>query len=381
MRISLLADLHIGAIQDTSYYYNTMTDIIDKEVTFTKCDMVVILGDYFDRLFKVNEEFVSLAINIMSYLVRICNKSKTKIRIVYGTESHEMNQYRLFNHFLSSTHVDVKVITTCTEEIINGKHILYVPEEYMASKYDFYKNTIYGEKQYDYVFGHGVITEGMPAIVGKSRESDHINTENKVPHFNAGELSKSGKIVVFGHQHKPWDCENVHYLGSLFRWCFGEEEEKRYAIIDNDELTFVPNDSAYVYKTYEFDENDPIYQSSDNIMNEVTRIKKLHKDIFSGEKDGKIRLIFHTPQNIDPTFRENLKTLLFNDKNIATLIKEGITEFVSTNEEEEVDEFEFIISSSMKAQDKIYNYIMKTKEDCKLSLKEIERYIYEELKI
>ena len=65
MRILLIADLHIGSIKDIPYFYNVTTDIIEKEVIFTKTDLVLFLGDYFDKLFKVNEEYVSLAINIM----------------------------------------------------------------------------------------------------------------------------------------------------------------------------------------------------------------------------------------------------------------------------------------------------------------------------
>ena len=381
MRMLLLADMHIGAIKDTNYYYNSMINIIDKEVVFKPCDVVVILGDYFDRLFKVNEEYVSLAINIMSYLVRVCIKSKTKIRIVYGTESHEMNQYRLFNHFLSSSTIDMKLFTTATEEKIGKSNILYVPEEYIGDKYDFYKKTIYSGKKYDYIFGHGVITEGMPLAVGHSRDTDNINTENKVPHFSAGDLSKAGKIVVFGHYHRAWNMENVYYLGSLYRWCFGEEEPKRYGIIEDDKLEFIENTDAYEYKTYEYNEDNPVYDSSDDILNEIARIKEENKSIFSGEKAGKIRLIFHTPADLDPTFKENLKTLLFNDKIFSTLIKESIEETVTENEAVEQDEFDFILDNSMKINDKIYNYIMKTYDDCQMTLKELEKYINEPLSL
>ena len=381
MRILLLADLHIGTIKDINYHYANITNIIDKEITLTGCDMVVILGDYFDRLFKVNEEFVSLAINVMSFLVRTCIKTRTKIRIVYGTESHEMDQYRLFNHFLSSKTVDMKLFTTCTEEIVNGKKILYVPEEYMQNKYDFYKDTIYGEKNYDYVFGHGVIAEGMPAQVSRARETDAINTENKVPHFNTTELSKSGKLVVFGHQHKPWDCENVHYLGSLNRWCFGEEDDKRYGIIEDDKLTFVTNEDAFIYKTYEFASDNPIYESADNIMNEVKRIKDENREIFDGTKFGKIRLLFHVPENVDPTFHDNLKSLLFNDKNITTLLKETYTETVTEESAEVEQEMDFIIDNTIQPDDKIYNFIMKSHEDLDLSLKELKSYIHDPLEL
>ena len=82
MRFLLFADIHIGSIKDTNYVYTVLTNIIDKELIFNHTDAVFILGDYFDRLFKVNEEYVSLAINVMSYLRRACARSKTKIRII-----------------------------------------------------------------------------------------------------------------------------------------------------------------------------------------------------------------------------------------------------------------------------------------------------------
>lgn len=94
MRILLIADLHIGSIKDIKYFYDTTISIIDEELMKKKTDIVVFLGDYFERLFKNNEDFTALAINIMSYIVLACLRNKTKIRMIYGTESHEMNQYR-----------------------------------------------------------------------------------------------------------------------------------------------------------------------------------------------------------------------------------------------------------------------------------------------
>ena len=51
MKILLLADLHIGAIKDENYVYSIIQNIIDKEIGTDKCDALIILGDYFDRLF------------------------------------------------------------------------------------------------------------------------------------------------------------------------------------------------------------------------------------------------------------------------------------------------------------------------------------------
>lgn len=382
MKILLLADMHIGAIKDTSYYYNSMTNIIDKELNFAHCDAVIILGDYFDRLFKVNEEYVGLAINVMSYLVRTCVKNKTKIRLVYGTESHEMNQYKLFNHFLSSSTVDIKLFTTCTEEeLFPGVNVLYVPEEFIGSKLEFYKDTIYSGKQYDYIFGHGTITEGMPEGVRISRESDNINTENKVPHFNAGELSKAGKLVVFGHEHKPWDQENVHYLGSLFRWCFGQEDPKRYAVIDNGKIEFIENKFAYVYKDYKFEEDDPIYESSENLIRAINDIKRDNEKLFKDEMRGKIRMIFNIPTTCNPSFKDDLKALLFHDKVLSTLIKEQASETVVEDDEVVNDEFEFVIDNRMKCDDKIYNYIVKTYKDNDMTMEEMVNYIHNQLQL
>ena len=374
MRILLFADIHIGSIKDITYVYNVMTNIIDEELIYKKTDLVVILGDYFHRLFKVNEEYVSLAINIMSYLIRACKKSKAKLRIVYGTESHEMNQYRLFNYHITSSNIDLKIFDTCTEETINGCNILYVPEEYIDDKHEFYKNTLYSNKKYDYIFGHGVIEDGMPRMVTVSNENNK-NNEKHVPIFKSGELGSKCKLCIFGHYHKFVEMKNVYYLGSLFRDSFGEEEPKGYGIIEDDKFTFIENKEAYVFKTYEFDPTSDIYLSSQDIINEVKRIKEENKDLFEGEKSGKIRLVFKTPNNLDGTFKDNLKDILLEEKFIVPLIKENNHELSEELKDEIEDEYDFIIDSSLPITDKIFRYINKEYNNSILSMEELKRYL------
>lgn len=696
MRILLLADIHIGSIKDTGYMYNVLRDIIDEEIAYKKTDLVVILGDYFDKLFKTNEEYTSLAINTMSHLIRTCKRSNTKIRMVYGTESHEMNQYNVFNYHLTSSDVDIKIFSTVTEEeTFPGVNILYIPEEYINDKHKHYKKHLYSGKKYDYIFGHGVIVDGMPKNISLDNASSK-SLEKQVPRFKSGEFTNIAGTTVFGHYHcvpintevltrrgyftidkldynseiacynnetkfiefhKPknilirnmyehekmysifsppggeqykrstaplyykqagryeilmterhrslyknqpvetsdlpdefrfsdispipagislnettenyspdqvrliaWivgdgtfeldqmgktrirfhlskerkierlknilnrmhilysehvqctgntkinligatqqevlqlfdnikyktyprdfmllskdlvdvlyqelihidgdyemyiktgryrmnSCKSleidmlsgifimngyqhtvhrrrpkhykenfqdhqyidmniddkylikrevdysdkvgcvsvptgyfimkqngipmvtgncytdigngVYYLGSLFRDKFGEEIPKGYGVIEDEKLTFIENKQAYIYDTYEFDSSSDVYESSDNILKVIDTIKRENQEIFSGEKEGRIRIIFKTPMNIDPSFRENLKGVLFNDKIIAPLIKESNDEFIEEVKDDIDDELEFILDPSLKYIDKIHMFMDK----------------------
>lgn len=373
-RILLMADIHIGSIKDINYIYNITTDILEKELCFKKTDAVVILGDYFDRLFKVNEEYTSLAINIMSYLVRLCQKSNTKIRLIYGTESHEMGQYKLFNYHLNESGVDLKIIdTVMKEELLSGINVLYLPEEYVESKESHYKEYLYSNNSYDYIFGHGIIVEGMPMM---QFDTGAKSNEKKVPHFKSGELLSICKLCVFGHYH----VHNEYYLGSLFRDSFGEEEPKGYGIIEDYKLTFIENPHAYIYKTYTFEEDSEIYKNSDNIIKEIKKVKYENEKIFKGEINGRIRLIFKTPKDLDPSFRENLRSLLFNDKYISPLIKESSLDLAEEVQEVIDQEYDFILDNSLIVTDKIHQFINKF-YGYDISLAAVTRYINEELKI
>jgi len=374
-RLFCFGDLHIGSIKDCNYIYETITEIFDRELQQKKTDAVIILGDYFHRLLKVNESYTILAMDIMAYLVSICKKNKIKIRIIYGTESHDSNQYVLFKEYQKQ--LDFKVIYTVSEEeLFSGVNVLYIPEEYMYSKEDHYKDFLYSDKTYDYIFGHGVIVEGMPMV----QFSKQITEEKHVPYFKSGELAKVSKICLFNHYHVHTDMgDNVYYIGSLFRDSFGEEEPKVYAIIEDDKVSFIENEKAYIFKTYEFNEDSDVYESKDNLVKAIQKIKEDHKDIFSGERYGKIRLKFNLPSEVDESFKENLRNILINDKNISLLLKETNIDLDEIKESIET-EYDFILDSSLPIPDKIHQYIQK-KYDIELTMDELLHYIKDDLNI
>lgn len=369
MRILIFADIHIGSIYDSEYVYSVITNIIDKEVTFKHTDIVVISGDYFHKLFKCNDDLVICGINVMSYLVRACMRENTKIRIVYGTEFHEMNQYRLFNYHLTSSDIDMKVFTTVTEEEIDGYKILYIPEEYMMDKHEHYKKYLYSGKHYDYIFLHGVIEEGMTML----RPSNDNNKEKKVPRFNRDELAAVSDICVAGHYHVHSDIgDGVYYLGSLLRDSFGEEEPKGYGIIEDKVFTFVENNRAYIYKTYEYNEDNPIYQSADNFMSEINKIKKENVEIFNGERGGKIRIKMNCPSNMDQNFKESAQELVSKCKQIVLVMKYNMEE-VDTVEAEVTESYKYLLDRSLPVLDKIHRFINETHDP--MPLETLKRYI------
>lgn len=376
MRLLVLSDVHIGAIKDTNYVYNTMTDIFDKEIKFNKTDAVIFTGDFFHRLLKTNEEYTSLAVNIISYLVRLC-KNKTKIRFVYGTESHECSSYRIFNHHFNSSNVDMKLIETVTEEELFPKiKVLYLPEEFIVSKEEHYKDTLYSKKHYDFIFGHGVIAEGMPmAILNKP-----VGNEKKTPVFKSMELSRMCDLCFFGHYHVNTIMEeNVFYVGSLFRNSFGEDTPKGYYVIEDKIPTFIENTSAYMYKTYTYEENNDIYSSIENLIENIKKIKTENEELFNNKVEGKIRIVFKLPKNIDDSYREAIRDLLFNDKKIAPLIKENQNVLSNINEGVQ-EEFEFVLDNSLNIYEKLHRYINKV-HNIQLSPQEIKKYINEEMSV
>ena len=370
MRILCLADIHIGALKDTNYVYNTLVNIIDKEIKFNKTNLVIILGDYFDRALRVDEQYTALAINVMIYLVNMCKATNTKIRIIYGTHSHDMNQYQLFNEYILSKYIDFKIIKNVSDEIIDNKHILYVPEEYIFNKEEYYKDYLYSNNHYDYIFGHGNISDILPFDINIHSRNEN---EKHSPLFTVSDFKDKCNLCIYGHYHIHKEIDNVIYVGSLFRWRFGEEESKGYGIIEDDKFKFIENKNAYIYKTYDFDENSKVYTDKKILIKELLKIKINNSNLFNNENNGKIRLIFHPNEN-NYQFNDLIRTLLLKENIFSLSIKEITKEEAEIINNIKNSEYEFILDKSLSPIDKIHMFIEK-KYDINLSNSLIQNYI------
>ena len=122
-----------------------------------------------------------------------------------------------------------------------------------------------------------------------------------------------------------------------------------------------------------------MYSSTENLIEKIKEIKEENKELFNNEREGKIRMLFKLPSNIDESYRETIRNLLFNDKKIAPLIKENES-IINDSSNEIVQEYEFVLDSSLNIYEKLHKYIDKI-HSVDLSVNEIKKYILDDLKL
>ena len=343
----LIADLHIGVI-NIQKQYDEIKQLIYQKIISEKPNFIIFLGDYFDHKFSLNDESTYYAVRIITEIVRICKENKlfnTKIRFVYGTESHEWEQYKFLNAI--DTDFDIRVIRYCEEEdLFPDLKVLYIPEEHLYNKGEYYEKFLSQPKKYDYIFGHGVIREVMKeaAIISDNNNSNR----KKVPIFSTGELSYACKGQVFyGHYHIHTNInDTVFYVGSFNRWCFGEEESKGFYLIEKefneyDEYeynhTFIENNLTDTFKTISFGYENAIFKDQEIMEKKLKQIDTMIKDnIFNH-----VRFEFNIPKNsFNPEYIMNFvkEKYRFNDS-IKVNIVHGYAEEKKKKEKEEVEKW------------------------------------------
>ena len=381
----IIADIHIGAIDD---------DILKKELyeTFIKqlqddIDFLIIDGDYFDSKMYLNNSSTRLAITLMNDIVTIAKRNDIKVRIVYGTESHDSNQYQIFNQYLNEIDIDFKVIyNVCEEELFPNMTVLYVPEEFIHDKHEYYKDTLYSGKKYNYIFGHGVIQEVMTSAVRNTHKPEK-EKRIKVPVFTSAELDAacSGE-VYFGHYHIRSNInDKIFYVGSYSRWRYGEEEDKGIFITeydrDNHEYKhkFIINTLAKTYKTISYGYDNKIFTSQNEFIREMDSINFM----VDSKKYDNVRVMLNIPEA-----QENaefmigyVKNKFSNKDNIKTDITNGFIDKKREVDKEEitkiVNEYDFVFSK-MPIEDKVHQFI-KIKNERDIPIDNIKKYLYDKI--
>lgn len=382
----IISDQHFGVIDPKKLLKEHETSFFQYISSLEELDIIIITGDYFDKNLHLNDVSSMYAMMCMKTILYFAKKYNAKVRIVYGTESHECNQYSIFNLYSQaySQEIDFKVVSFASEEeLLPGINVLYIPEEYIYDKKEYYDEFLSKENHYDYIFGHGVIQEVMTNAVrhsSKNKESDNIRA--KVPVFSSAELSYACKgQVFFGHYHENTNMnDKVFYVGSYSRWIFGEEKPKGFYHIthNNDKYNaeFIENIDADKYITLMYGYEHKIFKSLDNFNVEMKSVEKNLEDKIYHH----VRLIFNIPETYDnPEFLINLirEKFKFNDL-VKTEITNGYIDAKLKVDKEQIEaisqKYQLIFDKSAPMSEK-YSFFIKEKRGVYLPIQLIEKYL------
>ena len=382
----LLADLHIGVI-DPKRQYEEIESIIFTTIKKEIPDYIIFLGDYFDRKAALNDHLSKYSVMIFSKLIDLCESinEKMKIRLIYGTESHEWNQYVVLNILFWHTKLDIKVINYAEEELLfDDLKVLYLPEEHLLNKGEYYQKYLSKPKEYDYIFGHGIIREIMKEAAIHIDSS--TSTRKKVPVFTTGELTYACKgQIYFGHYHIHTNMnDTVFYVGSFNRWQFGEEEPKGIELVTktkNDyKEKFIENTMTDVYKTISFGFENTIFQSMEKLEKKLNQIDQMIKDqIFDH-----VRFQFNIPENaFDAEYIMNyLKERYKFNKRVKLLICNGYAKTKKETAKKEVEEWNRqnapIFDRNLPIEEKV-SYFIGLEFKREISPEKTELYLNHEL--
>ena len=384
-----LADIHIGAMNyedtyDGIMYLKSLLQDLTKD---GRLDFIVIGGDFFHKQLYANDLYIKYAQKLMLFFLA----SAKKIRVVYGTSSHDSKQYGIFDtmttdfpEIFDGLSYDFKVIEEVSDEwLFEDMHVLYVPEEYLFDKDDHYKEAFKEVDVYDYIFGHGIISEAFPYI--KPKKNDH--ERRHAPAFTAEELLEYCKgDVLFGHYHihSEYLGGSVSYVGSTFRWIYGEEEDKGCFYLEfnpEDEENkyhkeFIVNNTALTYISFIYGYKDKVYTSSEEMENTA-------KDIIQKKKKRKIdhlRVVFNIPVGYENPegFMDFFKERFKEYKDIKLVFANGYVEnerqlrnveFSELSEDSKV-----LLDKNIPKEEKIA-YFLKIRKGIEMPIDKIRKYL------
>lgn len=362
----VISDIHVGAM-NLDKLHNEYLEIFIKKINNMKTlNFLIIAGDFFDHKFYLNDKEATIAYVMLKELVLACKEKNAIIRIVYGTESHECNQYDILS--LLKIYDKIEVVKYAKEEeLLDGLNILYLPEEHLLDRDSYYSKYFSNTKQYDYVFGHGVIREVMKDAVVHMENKNTETKRKKVPIFTSAELKKVCKgHIFFGHYHMNQEIDDkIFSISSFSRWKFGEEGRKGFYELSCDtdkgdyKATFIENSLADSYKTISFGYDDKIFKDDAQLQTSLNEMDALmSRDVYDH-----VRFIFNIPstiENPESTMNYLKERYKYKDK-VKLEIVHGYIEEKRKQQKEQVqlenEKYSFIFDKNLELEDKIKRFI------------------------
>lgn len=378
---AILSDPHNGAFDAKQWFYELDEGFLEYIDKLPILDFVTITGDFFDTKISVNSEHARYALKFLSKLIKICASKNAKLRIIKGTESHDNKQLEMFDGLRSVSPCDFKVIHTVEKEwLFDDLHVLYIPEEYMENKDEYYAE--YFNDTYDIVFGHGLVDKAL--FIASMQESEI--TRSQAPVFKVDELHCICRgPIYFGHVHRPMKINRFRYVGSFSRWAFGEEEDKGFIMVyytpdGKGEYVdeFIVNKLARRFDTVKIEYTSSIFDKPEK--EQVEYLIKLANSLLVDY----LRLEVNIPEDYpNPMLLTNMINEAFSKYNRIKLKINNNSKLRQKKEVEEkvnllLDRYGFIFDKSKQPEEKISEFI-RIKYGRNIGVEKIRSYLHEEI--
>lgn len=284
LRILSISDIHLGHNKTkTDFIVANLNKIFSNDKVLSQVDMVVFVGDVFDRLLSLPAEDTAYIDMWIAKFLRLCRKYNILVRVLEGTPSHDRQQSERFtilndiHEKHSGVHLDLKHVKDLSIERIDkfGVDVLYVPDEWTPTTEETLAQVkmLMIEKnldKVDFAFMHGQFAYQLPA---------HI--KNMPRHSEAEYLAIVKYLIFVGHIHTHSTYERIVSQGSTDRLAHGEEGPKGYvkAIVEPSGdyvMTFIENKGAKRYVTVVC----PYESVEDNIRKIDAEVKDLSPESF-----------------------------------------------------------------------------------------------------
>lgn len=350
-----IADLHFGVL-NAETQYNILKEQFLNKITNINFDILSVDGDIFDHKFMSNSDATMYATKFISEAVDMCRQKNATLIIIYGTESHDASQLKLFYHYLDDPTIDIRIVENTKFEYIKGAKILCIPEEY--GKGNTYYNNFLNNGMYDSVFMHGMLR----GAVYQDKNGDKGLDSDKAPIFGIDDFYLCRGPIISGHVHVP-GCFNsyFYYCGSPYTWQFGEGNDKGFLIVlhnldTHEHYAHFESIKSFRYETINLD--SMLMDDPKNVIQYVSNLKQEQGIDY-------IRIEFNKePIGDEVSNMEVIKNYYKNNSNIKLKINNSAKDIILKQNQEVLDmykEYDYILDSSLSEYEILTRYINQQK--------------------
>jgi hypothetical protein len=352
-------DIHLGVrlITAEEFKYQLYEKYIKPMSEMMFLDFITINGDVSDCPLPFNSKLAEVYLWYFDSIIKIAKEKNASVIVIKGTTSHECDHLNNVKFYKSDKNLDIHFIEEPTEIEVKGLKIYCLPDIYIKDPEEEKKIYHYPDGYFDYILGHGSITETQFV----RQETENSISKNII--YNTKELLRISKgPILFGHIHQNLRYRGrIYYINSFTRFSHSEEEPKGYMVTayETDTSKYIAerieNTLAFKFNTF-FMKHIELENTE---VNDI--VKKIDKFIEKSSVDRLCLDIQYINTSINVAKIQILRNYYGNHKVVNKTKFKSLSakeaEIVSEAETKEENKREYLRDKSIKFDEKLQRFI------------------------